>query len=57
MTKCIRYDAMACPKCHENDKYPRNCHYVCDECEVIVRCQMGIDSIEIVHLMKRAGEE
>ena len=55
--RCLRCDVMACPKCHENDKYPRNCHYLCDECEDTVRCQMGVDSIETIHLMKRAGEE
>ena len=55
--RCIRCDIMACPKCHENDTFPKHCHYLCDECENIVKCQMGIDSIEMIHLIKRAGDE
>ena len=51
--RCIRYDTMACPKCHENDYFPKkNYHYLCDECKDVVKCQMGVDSIESIHLMK-----
>ena len=42
------------PKCHNNDSTPKNYHYIFVDCVKDVRMQMGMESIDPIHFMKRS---